>query len=79
MEQHLGFYEAAEGWEQTLDGLRPDYLWLPSEIPVFAKLEAHGWRKLFSTDRSAVFGAIGAPAPLPVLPAAAQLADCFPG
>jgi hypothetical protein len=48
---------------ETLDEIRrlnPDYVWLPVDRPVIARLEAAGWVRLFSGPRSTILGRSGA-------------------
>jgi len=50
--RHLRFYYVPDERRAVLDALRPDYIWLPSELPVTPKLVADGWMPLASGDRS---------------------------
>jgi hypothetical protein len=76
MNSHLNFYYVPTTREKFLDATRPDYIWLPPDLPVVATLEADGWVRLYSGPRSVLLGRSGTPAARSnVVPAD----RCFPG
>ena len=82
---HLDFYFNRDSLA-LLDRLRPDFVWLRSDLPVVPSLDARGWRRVFDGSRSVVFRAPGAgeapqgqPDSLPPRGAPPQDRACFPG
>jgi hypothetical protein len=73
--RHLQLYFQPEAENDLLRVLRPDYAWLPIDIPLANALDKAGWHRLFSGPRSVVFSREITPPPsAPVLSSA-----CFPG
>lgn len=71
---HQTLYWKRDGWSEALDALQPDYIWLPTRLPVVAALRTTGWHVLGETADSVVFGR--QPNTLP--PAPAVVSACFP-
>jgi hypothetical protein len=59
LKRHLMFYFAPSTRHQFLDEFRPDYIWLPSDLPVVASLRSDGWKQLFAGPRSVLLGRDG--------------------
>ncbi len=52
IDEHVRFYFAPEERQRILDGLRPDYIWIPSELAVTKPLESDGWRAVVAGTHS---------------------------
>jgi hypothetical protein len=76
MSRHLNFYYVPSTRETFLDAARPDYIWLPPDLPVVSALEADGWVPLYSGPRSVVLGRSGTPAARSSIEPPDR---CFPG
>lgn len=63
--------------KDVLQKLRPDYAWLPANLPLTSALKADGWTPIFSGPRSVVLSARSEP-PLSI-PRIAGGRRCFPG
>ena len=77
-EAHRQFYANAETGPSLLQLLAPDYIWLPSHLPVIEPLPARGWTPIFRSGASVLFARAGSrqfiqPDPVPPGP------RCFPG
>jgi hypothetical protein len=53
---HRRVYENAPETLEVLNRMHPDYVWLPVNLPVIARLEAAGWVPLFRGPRSTILG-----------------------
>jgi hypothetical protein len=75
--RHLMFYFVPSTRHEFLDEVRPDYIWVPSDLPVVASLRSDGWKPLFAGGRSVLLGRTGEErTAFPPMPAATR---CFPG
>ena len=75
---HLELYAGSPAGLAYLRELGPDYVWMPSRLPVAGRLRAEGWMPIFEGERSTIFGR----APINEIAAAATTAaaqECFPG
>jgi len=52
IDRHLQFYYRPSTREAFLSDFRPDYIWLPRDLPVVPGLLADGWVPLYSGPRS---------------------------
>jgi len=74
--RHLYFYYVPSTRARFLNDVRPDYIWLRSDLPVVPSLESDGWVPLYSGPRSVLLGRTGEPA----VPSRAEpVSRCFPG
>lgn len=53
---HLRFYFSPDDRRAAIAALRPDYIWLPSDLPVVPRLVTDGWQPLFAGPRSTLLG-----------------------
>lgn len=60
LRRHLTFYYVPSTRQQFLDEVRPDYIWLPSHLPVVESLRSDGWKELFAGPESVLLGRDGA-------------------
>jgi hypothetical protein len=75
--RHLLFYYVPSTRQQFLDEVQPDYIWVPSNVPVVAALRSDGWKQLFAGANSVLLGRNGEEGgPSSPLVAAGR---CFPG
>ena len=79
IQQHLDFYFEPDKRQQVLEALRPDYVWLPSDLKVVDHLKSDGWNPIFTGDRSILLARTLYNAPPAVAPAFATSPRCFPG
>jgi hypothetical protein len=78
IQAHRRFYAADETAMGYLRTLNPDFIWLPTHLPVVDRLSAAGWAAIFRSPVSTVFGRAGAGTFQQVLtPFTAT--RCFPG
>ena len=69
---HRRVYDNAPEAVDEIRRLKPDYVWLPVDLPVIKRLEADGWVPLFRGPRSTILGHAGATktaattAPIPI-------------
>jgi len=79
MQKHLNFYYVPSSRDAFLVETRPDYIWLPADLPVVSNLLADGWMPMFRGPRSIWLSRDASSA----LPTASPLAGsgrrCFPG
>ena len=79
MQKHLNFYYVPSSSDAFLVETRPDYIWLPADLPVVSNLLADGWMPMFRGPRSIWLSRDASDA----VPSASQLAEsgrrCFPG
>ena len=54
IERHNAIYWNAPSAVTDVTALAPDYIWLPSHLPVLPTLARAGWRMIFSTNLSVV-------------------------
>jgi hypothetical protein len=52
IQRQLQFYASPEDRRAILDALQPDYIWIPSRLPVTPRLIDDGWRPVFVGSRS---------------------------
>jgi hypothetical protein len=76
LNRHLMFYFVPSTRQRFVDEVRPDYIWLPADLPVVSSLQADGWKPLVSGSRSVLLSRDGAPGLLSGLDGASR---CFPG
>jgi hypothetical protein len=57
---HRRVYDNAPEAVDEIRRLKPDYVWLPVDLPVIERLEAAGWAPLFRGPRSTILGHAGA-------------------
>lgn len=57
--RHLMFYYVPSTRHQFLDEVRPDYIWVPSNLPVVAGLRSDGWKQLAGGTNSVLLGRTG--------------------
>jgi hypothetical protein len=50
--RHLMFYYVPSTRQQFLDEVRPDYIWVPSNLPVVAALRSDGWTPVVAGTNS---------------------------
>jgi hypothetical protein len=81
MQQQLDLYFKADARKSAIAALAPDYIWLPSSLPVVRALRSDGWTTLFAGDRSVLLGRAGTiPSPATGKTTAdPNAARCFPG
>jgi hypothetical protein len=77
LRRHNAIYWNAPSALADVDALAPGYVWLPANLPVIAPLRAHGWRLVFSSQRSVVLARPG-DATAYTTPAPRDLPECFP-
>ncbi|HWV95498.1 MAG TPA: hypothetical protein VNZ24_14325 [Vicinamibacterales bacterium] len=79
MQKHLNFYYVPSSRDAFLVETRPDYIWLPANLPVVSNLLADGWMPMFRGPRSIWLSRD----PSDVVPSASSPAEsgrrCFPG
>jgi len=76
VDRHLQFYYRPSTREAFLSDFRPDYIWLPHDLPVVPRLLADGWVPMYSGPRSVFLTRHGEGAALDRTPAVGR---CFPG
>jgi hypothetical protein len=74
--RHNAIYWNAPSALDDVAALAPDYIWLPTKLPVLPTLAHGGWTTIFSTERSAVLARPSATTY--VMPASAPSPRCFP-
>jgi hypothetical protein len=74
--RHFRLYFEPETSMDLLAELRPDYAWIPRDLPLVGVLERTGWHRLYDGPISAILGRN--PLPQPAAPVLAANA-CFPG
>jgi hypothetical protein len=76
--KQFDFYFEPKNRQTILDGLKPDYIWLPANLEVVSALKSDGWTPLFSGDRSVLLARLPHdPLAIPRFGSAAR--RCFPG
>jgi amino acid transporter len=79
IQAHWRFY-AGETTGAYVSALQPDYIWLPTRLPVTDQLAAEGWVAVFQGAESVVFARQGAgPFQAPRAASALNGTRCFPG
>jgi hypothetical protein len=76
LKRHLNFYFVPSTRQEFLDEVRPDYIWLPSDLPVVASLRSDGWKQLFAGPKSVLLGRDGASREYSPIEVGGR---CFPG
>ena len=76
VDRHLQFYYRPSTREAFLSDFRPDYIWLPHDLPVVPRLLADGWVPLYSGPRSVFLTRHGEGTAVDRTPAVGR---CFPG
>lgn len=78
IQAHRRFYAGEDAGGALLQGLNPDYIWLPTRLPVVGRLRGDGWTAIFDGPASVVFtrhrDRTFQPASTPM-----ASARCFPG
>jgi hypothetical protein len=59
VQRHLLFYYVPSTRQRFLEDVRPDYIWVPSNLPVVPALRSDGWRQLFAGANSVLLGRNG--------------------
>jgi len=80
--RHMRLYYEPETSMAMLDELRPDFAWLPANLPLSASLNRAGWHRIYTGPISIVFAREGAATPAANQKAAPPIAygrECFPG
>ena len=75
---HLNVYGDGAGALDFVEGLQPDYVWLPERFSILKKLEAKGWVRIFRGSRSTILARAGEGSSVRAAPPA-QGSRCFPG
>jgi hypothetical protein len=78
IEGHLQLYRGSRAGLEYLRDLNPDYVWLPSQLPVVRTLRSTGWHELYAGPRSVILGKLPAP-PRGSTPVRGPASRCFPG
>ncbi len=78
IQAHRRFYAADDAALSYLRDLNPDYIWLPTRLPITARLGDAGWTAIFSDSASAVYARTGAGPFLDAGPSSSAV-RCFPG
>jgi hypothetical protein len=79
VQAHRRFY-AGETTSAYSTALQPDYIWLPTRLPVTGQLVAQGWVPVFQGTESVVFAPVGAgPFHQPRTGEPVTGSRCFPG
>ncbi len=76
LRRHLNFYYVPSTRSEFLAFAHPDYIWLPSELPVVPGLREDGWVPLFSSARSVLLARASDDV---VSPRSEAGSRCFPG
>jgi hypothetical protein len=78
LQAHLAFYNNRDRL-QLVNRLQPDFIWLPTSLPVVPELQGAGWHAMFNGESSVVLARTAADAaPAPAL-TDAETSGCFPG
>jgi len=77
LQQHERFYFAPAERHAIVAALRPDYIWLPSELEVGRLLQADGWSPIFNGNRSVLLARDGTHLEIGQTGEAGR--RCFPG
>jgi hypothetical protein len=78
VQAHRRFYAGDGTALAYLRDLNPDYIWLPTRLPIVGRLAGEGWVAVFSGPVSAVFARTGAGPFLDAGPPSSAV-RCFPG
>jgi multisubunit Na+/H+ antiporter MnhG subunit len=78
IQAHRRFYAADDTAMSYLHSLDPDFIWLPSRLPITARLAAEGWTPAFTGSASVVFARAGA-GPFQQVGQTSAAVRCFPG
>ncbi len=76
---HLQFYFDPTAREAVLARLRPDYVWLPTDLEATDWLTRHGWQPLFQDARSVLLAPRDRTALTMVTGPELRASRCFPG
>lgn len=79
IQAHRRFYAADDTALPYLRTLDPDYIWVPTRVPIAARLADAGWTSVFSGPISVVFARPGAGPFQPVAITTTTAVRCFPG
>ena len=78
IQAHRRFYAGDDTALTYLRDLNPDYIWLPTRLPIAGRLAGEGWVTIFSGPVSAVFARAGA-GPFQPADTPSAAVRCFPG
>lgn len=78
VQAHRRFYAADETASSYLEELNPDYIWLPTRLPIAGRLAQAGWVPVFAGPTSMVFAHAGA-GPFQQAGPLSTGMRCFPG
>jgi hypothetical protein len=81
LDAHNDFYGGGAGARAFLERLAPDYIWLPTTLPVSSQLDAWGWKAVYQTNVSTIWARTPVPAARPARswrPPNRSLSSCFP-
>ena len=78
IQAHRRFYAADETASSYLRALNPDFIWLPTRLPITRTLAQAGWQPVFNGPVSVVFARPGA-GPFEQVANARAGMRCFPG
>lgn len=73
---HLKVYRNDPQADDIIDALNPDYVWLPANAGVLARLERSGWTRIFSGPVSALLASSSS---TPIVTTDRRSQRCFPG
>ena len=74
--QHDAIYRLTGAWQEELQRLNPDHVWLPKSVPTTQALEQIGWQKLAESSSAVVFSKR---APTTIASPRSVQQECFPG
>jgi hypothetical protein len=78
IQAHRRFYAADETASSYLRALNPDFIWLPTRLPITSTLAQAGWQPVFTGKVSVVFARAGA-GPFEQVAISRTGMRCFPG
>jgi hypothetical protein len=79
LRRHLMFYYVPSTRQQFLEEVRPDYIWVPSNLPVVAGLRSDGWKQLAGGPSSVLLGRSGDEQARAAFSPMVAGSRCFPG
>jgi hypothetical protein len=77
MSSHFALYQDKPGAQELLERIRPEYVWLPTRLPIVSTLKSAGWTEIFAGPKSAILSKQSLSAK--PLPESGDRARCFPG
>ena len=76
---HMAFYLGEGAAADLPSRIAADYVWVPSWLPVVAKLRASGWSPVFEGPQSVILSRFGSPTAAVTLATADAEPRAFPG